>query len=382
MNDDHYMGQALRLAARALGRTRPNPVVGCVIVRDDRVVGKGYHHQAGRPHAEVEALRLAGASAKGATAYVTLEPCSHFGRTPPCTDALARAGIARVVAAMVDPNPRVAGRGVEDLKEHGMEVKVGVRETDARSLNLPFITWITRGRPMVTLKAASSLDGKMATRGGESQWITGEMARLRGQRLRDMHDVVMVGIGTILSDNPRLTCRLPGGRDPIRLVVDTHLRIPDDAAVFTSSESAPLWIATTGLAPADRREELAERPGVRVLVCRQDDFGRVDLGDLLMQLGRLDVTSVLSESGGTLSHALLAARLADRLALFLAPKLVGGRDAPGFLDGVGLGVERLEHAPMVVNPRLCMAGDDLVFSGEIHYPELGQSPEGMPCLRV
>ncbi|MBF0184399.1 MAG: bifunctional diaminohydroxyphosphoribosylaminopyrimidine deaminase/5-amino-6-(5-phosphoribosylamino)uracil reductase RibD [Magnetococcales bacterium] len=364
--DQRYMGQALRLARRAIGRTRPNPMVGCVLVRAGRVVGKGYHQQAGGPHAEVWALRQAGALAGGATAYVTLEPCSHFGRTPPCADALLQAGVARVVVAMTDPNPQVAGRGVQRLRAGGVVVDEGVLQAEAARLNAPFVSWITRGRPLLTVKMASSLDGKTATCGGESQWITGATARQWVQRMRAEHDAVLTGIGTVLADNPRLNSRLPGGRDPVRVVVDSALRTPLSAALVTSSEQAPLWIASTERADRERRaawQALEESGRVSLLTCRATAEGRVDLTDLLAQLAQRNLLSVLVEAGAQLSGALFAAGLVDRLALFLAPSLLGGAAAPGLLAGVG--VARLAEAWRLHDCRVSMVGEDLLLEGAV-----------------
>ncbi|MBF0622164.1 MAG: bifunctional diaminohydroxyphosphoribosylaminopyrimidine deaminase/5-amino-6-(5-phosphoribosylamino)uracil reductase RibD [Magnetococcales bacterium] len=368
--DRNRMKRALRLAARAAGRTRPNPMVGCVIVQGDQVIGQGFHPKAGEPHAEVFALREAGDAARGATAYVTLEPCSHQGRTPPCADALVAAGVSRVVVAMVDPNPKVAGRGVARLREAGITVDVGLCESEAQALNQPFVTWVTWGRPMVTLKAATSLDGKIATRTGHSQWITGPAARQRVQRMRDTHDVVMVGSGTVKADDPRLNCRLSKGRDPIRLVVDSKLAIDDSAKLFHSGD-APLWIATTDQAPIARRRALELRDNVRILTCWQDSQGRVDLSDLMQRLGELEVTSVLSEAGGRLTASLLEDRLADRLALFMAPKLIGGQDAEGVLAGVG--VNLLSECPTLCNMQTRMVGPDLLLEGSLCYPGAGDA---------
>ncbi|MBF0358449.1 MAG: bifunctional diaminohydroxyphosphoribosylaminopyrimidine deaminase/5-amino-6-(5-phosphoribosylamino)uracil reductase RibD [Magnetococcales bacterium] len=356
------MDQALRLAARAVGRTRPNPVVGCIIVANKKVVGRGFHPKAGEPHAEVFALRDAGEMASGATAYVTLEPCSHTGRTPPCADALIKSGISRVVVAMTDPNPKVSGRGIKKLQAAGIEVKVGVRQVEAQALNRPFIIWIDKGRPMLTLKMASSLDGKTATKTGESQWITCPEARLRVQNMRSRHDLVMVGIGTVLADDPRLNSRIAGGRDPIRLVVDSNLRIPDGATIFESSKSAPLWIATLKKNSQERMKELTRR-GVLLIQCRETSAGKVDLVDMMEQLGRLEITSVLSEAGGILSDALLQASVVDRLALFLAPKLIGGQDAPGLLKGAG--IEKLAQAEKIAGLTVTMVGSDLLLEGAI-----------------
>ncbi|MBF0623360.1 MAG: bifunctional diaminohydroxyphosphoribosylaminopyrimidine deaminase/5-amino-6-(5-phosphoribosylamino)uracil reductase RibD [Magnetococcales bacterium] len=368
------MARALALAARGAGRTRPNPTVGCVVVADGRAVGWGWHRRAGAPHAEVEALAMAGSRAQGATAYVTLEPCSHFGRTPPCADALIRAGVARVVAAVTDPNPRVAGQGLERLRQAGIEVTLGVGQQEASRLLAPFFSWVTRGRPSLTLKSAASLDGKIATRSGESQWITGPAARTRVQRLRDVHDLVLVGIGTVLADDPQLNCRLPGGRDPVRLVVDSQLRTPPDSRILTSSTTAPTWIATTGTADPDRAKRLAAA-GAEILHCPDDGQGRVDLAALLTLLGQRDITSVLSEAGGTLTQALLDARLADRLALFLAPRLIGGRTAPGFLAGAGIG--HLADSPWLEDMTVTRLGDDWLLEGSLRYTPASETP----CLR-
>ncbi|MBF0310905.1 MAG: bifunctional diaminohydroxyphosphoribosylaminopyrimidine deaminase/5-amino-6-(5-phosphoribosylamino)uracil reductase RibD [Magnetococcales bacterium] len=365
MMDSTYMAQALRLAARAEGRTRPNPVVGCVVVRENRVVGRGYHHRAGEPHAEVEALTEAGEAARGATVYVTLEPCSHTGRTPPCADALLRAGVRKVVAAMSDPDPRVSGSGFARLREGGVEVVSGVLEEEAHALNRPFVTRILRQRPLITLKMAATLDGKVATRTRESQWITGEGARMAVQRLRDRHDVVMTGIGSVLADDPRLNCRLKGGRDPVRLVVDSRLRIPPDRAIFSSSRSAPLWIATVLAPEAETCRALMERwgeSGLRLLHCRATATGRVDLPDLMQRVAEAGMNSLLSEGGSELAGALVDAGLVDRLALFVAPLLFGGREAPPILGG--LGVARIAEARTLKNLAVRNVGQDLLITGD------------------
>lgn len=391
--DLRFMRQALRLAARGVGHTRPNPVVGCVIVqaapsphaasrRCVRVIGKGFHHRAGEAHAEVLALRQAGyqphaphtegpqetTQTHGSTVYVTLEPCSHHGRTPPCADALIRAGVARVVVAMQDPNPQVAGKGVQRLRDAGITVTVGLCAAEAETLNQPFITWITQKRPLLTLKMAASLDGKTATHTGESQWITGPVARQHVQKMRAQHDVVMVGIGTVLADNPRLNCRLAKGhnplsyRDPIRLVVDSTLRMPHHAAILTASTTAPLWVATTEQSSTARQEALRER-GVLLLICRTTPSGHVDLTDLLEQLGKQNILSVLCEAGALLNTALLEANLVDRLALFLAPKLIGGQAAPGLLQGKGVAL--LTDAHRLTKLRITPVGEDLLLEGTL-----------------
>ncbi|MBF0632042.1 MAG: bifunctional diaminohydroxyphosphoribosylaminopyrimidine deaminase/5-amino-6-(5-phosphoribosylamino)uracil reductase RibD [Magnetococcales bacterium] len=355
------MDRALRLAARGLGRTHPNPVVGCLLVKDGRVIGQGFHPKAGLGHAEVHALARAGTHARGATAYVTLEPCSHHGRTPPCADALIAAGVTEVVAAMTDPDPRVAGRGFARLKEAGIVVHVGTRASQACVLNAPFISRILRGRPLVSVKMAASLDGKTATRTGHSQWITGPEARTSVGRLRDTHDVIMVGVGTLLADNPRLNCRIAGGRDPIRLVVDSRLRTPLDAAIWTASD-APLWLATVGDEHREEARRLRDR-GATLLVCRDDGQGRVSMPDLMLRLGTLGINSVLSEAGSTLTGTLLACDLVDRLFLYLAPMLIGGQDAPGLLGGMG--IARLTDAFTLENTQVISLGRDFLVSATL-----------------
>ncbi|MGC8784043.1 MAG: bifunctional diaminohydroxyphosphoribosylaminopyrimidine deaminase/5-amino-6-(5-phosphoribosylamino)uracil reductase RibD [Armatimonadota bacterium] len=331
--EEIFMRRALALARR--GYTAPNPMVGAVLVKDGRVVGEGYHRRAGMPHAEVEALRRAGEKARGATLYVTLEPCSHWGRTPPCTDALIEAGVRCVYAAMQDPNPQVAGKGFEKLREVGIEVQVGVLEERARQLNEVFIKYHTTGMPFVTVKAAMSLDGKIATHTGDSKWITDEPARRLVHRLRARHDAVMVGVGTVLKDDPLLTARLPRLKEPLhrlRVIVDSRLRCPEEARVL-SVEDSPTLIATTASAPPEKVARLRER-GVEVAMLPADD-GRVDLRALMTMLAQRGVTGVLCEGGGTLIAALFARRLVDKVMFFYAPRIIGGREAPTAVEGDG-----------------------------------------------
>jgi len=331
--EEIFMRRALALARR--GYTAPNPMVGAVLVKDGRVVGEGYHRRAGMPHAEVEALRRAGEKARGATLYVTLEPCSHWGRTPPCADALIEAGVRCVYAAMQDPNPQVAGKGFEKLREAGIEVQVGVLEERARQLNEIFIKYHTTGMPFVTVKAAMSLDGKIATHTGDSKWITDEPARRLVHRLRARHDAVMVGVGTVLKDDPLLTVRLPRIKEPLhrlRVIVDSRLRCPEEAQVLRVEDS-PTLIATTESAPPDKIARLRER-GVEIAVLPADG-GRVDLRALIAMLAQRGVTGVLCEGGGTLIAALFAQRLVDKVVFFYAPRIIGGRDAPTAVEGDG-----------------------------------------------
>jgi diaminohydroxyphosphoribosylaminopyrimidine deaminase/5-amino-6-(5-phosphoribosylamino)uracil reductase len=331
-----WMRRALRLADR--GFTPPNPMVGCVLVRDGVNVGEGWHPYAGQPHAEVFALRAAGESAAGATAYVTLEPCSHFGRTPPCADALIAARVRRVVVATLDPDPRVSGRGLARLQAAGIEVALGVLEAPAQRVNEAFLHFHTTGVPFVTLKAAMTLDGKIATRTGDSQWITGPKARRFVHLQRARSGAVLVGIGTLLADDAQLTARLPGvtlPRQPLRIVVDSHLRTPPDcAAVRLATPEMPLLIATRESVDSDRARALL-REGVEILTLPPDATGRVDLKALVQELGSRQIISIWVEGGGELHAALLKAGLAHKALFFIAPKLLGGKDAPTPLEGVG-----------------------------------------------
>ena len=321
------MRRALELAAAAEHRTAPNPMVGAVVVRDGAVVGEGWHQRAGGPHAEVVALEMAGDLARGADLYVTLEPCPTTGRTGPCTERILAAGVRRVHAATLDPNPKVDGRGVARLRGAGVEVVVGEGAAEAIDLIRFYSTWMTTGRPFVTLKLATSLDGKVASAGGESRWITSSEARRAAHQLRSDHDAVMVGVGTVLADDPALTVRhRPDGRQPIRVVVDSHLRTPPTARVLDQS-AARTWIATL----SDQAGELAPQDLIPV-PARQ---GRVCLEALLDELGRRQITSVLVEGGPTLVGALVAQRLADRVVLFVAPLVLGGRGALSAVGGAG-----------------------------------------------
>lgn len=358
--DVRYMRRALALARRAAGRTRPNPMVGAVVVREGRVVGEGYHRQAGTPHAEVHALQAAGPLARGATLYVSLEPCAHHGRTPPCTDAILAAGIRRVVAATVDPNPLVAGRGLERLRRAGLEVATGVLEEEARELNAAFFKYITAGRPLVTFKYAMTLDGKVASRTGAARWISSPAARRLVHRWRAAADAVVVGVGTVLADDPELTVRLVRGRDPVRVVVDSRLRTPASARVVAAAarSPAPTWIATTELAPPERRAALAAA-GAEVLVLPARG-GRVDLHGLLAELARREITGVLLEGGPTLAAAFLEEGLVDRVAAFVCPLLLGGVTAPGPVGGAGR-ADPAEALPLQ-DVRWRRVGDDLLVT--------------------
>lgn len=340
-----WMARALKLAERGRYTTDPNPRVGCVLVKDERVVGEGWHERAGEPHAEVHALRAAGEAARGATAYVTLEPCSHHGRTGPCARALVEAGVARVVVAMQDPNPQVAGRGITLLRDAGLEVTVGVLEDEALALNPGFVMRMSHGRPFVRLKMAMSLDGRTAMRSGESQWITGPQARREVQRLRARASAILTGVESIIFDNARLTVRaeqlaLPDGetiaaRQPLRVVVDSRLRLPLAAACLR--EPGRTLVATLAEHDPERRERL-EEAGAEVVTMPAGADGRVELDTLLQHLAETEqANEVLLETGATLAGAMLEANLIDEMQLFVAPTLLGGEARPLFaLPGLSL----------------------------------------------
>ena len=363
MHDDELqMRRALRLAA--LGRhASPNPMVGCVITSDaGQKVGEGWHPKPGEPHAEVFALRQAGEGARGGTAYVTLEPCSHHGRTPPCADALLAAGIRRVVCAMADPDMRVSGSGFEKLRAGGVEVSVGLLQAKARELNAAYVKHRETGLPWVVLKTAMTLDGKIATANGDSQWITSKVSRLAVHRqLRDRSDAILTGIGTVLTDDPSLTTRLTHkpGRNPWRVIVDSQLRMPlDSEPVQLSGEDGRTIIAATEAADPARQAALEAR-GCQVLICKSAS-GRVDLRDLLDCLGtRGDMVGVLVESGGALAASLLAQSLVDRWVGFIAPKVIGGDAAPGPIGGFG--IARMADAQSVQLRKVWRCGPDIVF---------------------
>jgi diaminohydroxyphosphoribosylaminopyrimidine deaminase / 5-amino-6-(5-phosphoribosylamino)uracil reductase len=360
--DTAYMWRALTLAERAAGLTSPNPVVGAVVVVGDTIVGEGFHRAAGQPHAEVEALANAGERARGATLYVTLEPCTHQGRTPPCAPAVIAAGIERVVIATKDPNPRINGRGIEALRQAGLTVDTGLLATEAHAQNRAFFTWARWARPHVTLKAAMTLDGKIADIHGQSRWITGETARAEAHRLRSRSDAIVVGIGTAIQDDPALTVRLadPWPREPFRVIIDSEARLPVTARVIQAGTPARAIIAV-GLAEPTPRTRALEEAGATVVRCPAPG-GRVDVARLLAWLGEREVTAVLLEGGGEVNAAFLEAGLVDRVAVFIAPVLLGGRAAAALVAGAGRPLkEALRVRGMTVRP----VGEDFLLEGDI-----------------
>jgi len=319
--DHAFMSRALQLAEKGLYTTTPNPRVGCVITRNDEIVGSGWHEKVGQPHAEINALAMAGTAARGATAYVTLEPCSHHGRTPPCTDALIRAGIARVVIAMQDPNPQVLGSGIAALKQAGITVQTGLMHNLAEALNTGFIKRMQQKKPWVSVKMAVSLDGKTALNNGQSQWITGEAARRDGHHWRARSCAIMTGIGTIRADNPRLTVRhTRTSRQPKKIIIDNHLAIPIDADILKEGDTC---IFTTSAGNTAKIARL-ERMGVHVIPSERTDQGQVNLASVMTTLAQLECNEILVEAGSALSGALIRTGLVDELIIYMAPSLLGG----------------------------------------------------------
>ncbi|CAN5917935.1 bifunctional diaminohydroxyphosphoribosylaminopyrimidine deaminase/5-amino-6-(5-phosphoribosylamino)uracil reductase RibD [soil metagenome] len=342
------MRAALALARRSLGRTWPNPAVGCVIVKDGQVIARGRTREGGRPHAEADAIAQASGSGTsgslaGATVYVTLEPCAHHGRTPPCADALVAAGVARVVSALEDPDPRVKGQGHARLKGAGIAVEVGEGAMEAAEINAGFLLRLGEGRPLFDLKLASSLDGRIATAAGESKWTTGEGARADGQRLRATHDAILIGLGTARADDPELTCRLPGlaARSPLRIVLDSRARLAPTSRLAATARQVPVWVICTSAAPAEARERL-QAAGVEIIEVSATAEGRVDVAAVASTLGGRGLTRVLIEGGGEIASAFLKAGLVDRVSSYRAGLVIG---ADGRSAVAAIGTNRLDFAP-------------------------------------
>lgn len=359
--DNKYMKRALTLARKGIGNTSPNPAVGCVIVKDGKIVGEGWHRRAGGPHAEIDALEKAGETARGADVYVTLEPCSHTGKTPPCCDALSRAGVRRVVAGMMDPNPKVNGTGLDMLRRAGIETECGVLEAECRDINRAFIKQITTGMPYVTYKCAMTLDGKIATATGESRWISCEQSRRYVHRMRAERDAIMVGVDTIIADNPQLTVRLVRGRNPIRVIVDTHLRTPESVGVIEGKSAKRTIIATTESHP--RVHLRYTQQGAGILVCEEQD-GHVSMQDLLCKLGGMGIQSILLEGGSRLAGDMLKKGLIDEFVIFVAPKVLGN---DGFAPFSMRGITKIDEAIRLNFGQVARFGQDIIIHA---YPEI------------
>ncbi|ODG92993.1 riboflavin biosynthesis protein RibD [Gottfriedia luciferensis] len=354
------MNLAIQNAIATKGQTDPNPLVGSVIVNDNRIVGIGAHLKAGEPHAEINALRMAGDKAEGGTIYVTLEPCSHHGRTGPCAEAIVRAGLKKVVVATLDPNPLVAGRGVKILQDAGIEVTIGVCEEQSIKMNEVFNKYIVKNIPFVVMKSASTLDGKIATHSSDSKWITSAEARNDVHQLRNEIGAILVGVNTVLKDNPELTTRIPNGRNPVRVILDSTLKIPLESKVV-SDQQAETWIFTSQKHSEQKRIEL-ENLGVKVFVT--SDLNRVDLNEMLKILGEHSISSLLVEGGGEVNASFMNQNLVDKVIVYLAPKLIGGKNAPTFLEGTG--IDKMGQAIELEEIELTKIGPDYKFIG---YPK-------------
>jgi diaminohydroxyphosphoribosylaminopyrimidine deaminase/5-amino-6-(5-phosphoribosylamino)uracil reductase len=355
----------LALEAGALGTPSPNPHVGAVVVRGGEVVGRGHHERAGEDHAEIAALRDAGPAARGATLYVTLEPCNHEGRTPPCTGAVIAAGLARVVVGCRDPNPHVAGGGVETIAAAGVRVDVGCREAEARKLIAPWSKFVTTGLPYVTLKLGLSLDGRIASRTGSSKWVTGPEARARVHLLRAHHDAVVIGIGTALADDPRLTVRDAPGQSPLRIVFDTKLRLPLSGRLVQTAREVPTWVICTTDAPSSAEGQLVER-GVEVLRAPASAEGRIDPLAALRMMASRGIVAAMIEGGAELAGSVLAGAAVDELHAFIAPILLGPRGRPGAVDWAGPATPA--EAPCIADPQWEVCGVDAHVWGSLRYP--------------
>jgi diaminohydroxyphosphoribosylaminopyrimidine deaminase/5-amino-6-(5-phosphoribosylamino)uracil reductase len=362
-DDQRWMGMALEEGAH--GMPSPNPHVGAVVVHGGKLVGRGHHERAGEDHAELAALREAGAKAAGATLYVTLEPCNHVGRTPPCTDAVVAAGLARVVIGCRDPNPHVAGGGLEKLREAGLRVDIACREAEAKKLIAPWAKFVTTGLPYVTLKLGLSLDGRIASRTGASKWVTGPEARARVHVLRAQHDAVVIGIGTALADDPRLTVRDAPGQSPLRIVFDTKLRLPLAGRLVQSAREVPTWVICTTDAPSSAEEQLIER-GVEVLRAPPSAEGRIDPLAALRMMASRGIVAALIEGGAELAGSVLAGAAVDELHAFIAPILLGPRGRPGAVDWAGPATPA--EAPCIADPQWEVCGVDAHVWGTLRYP--------------
>lgn len=369
--DRKYMARALQLALRGAGHTRPNPMVGAVLVKDGRIIGEGWHKQYGGPHAEVNTFASATEDPEGATLYVSLEPCSHYGKTPPCADLIIRKKVARVVAALEDPNPLVSGRGFRKLRANGIRVTVGVLAEEARHINDVFLTYVTRKRPFVLYKAAMSLDGKIACHTGESQWISSEKSREEVQRLRGILSGIMVGAGTVIADNPRLTCRMEEYENPARIIVDGKLRVPLESRIF--HEPGRNIILTTSEASPEKKKAL-ENLGVELIEADSEEPGKVDLKSAMLALGIKGIDGILLEGGPTLAASALEAGIIDAVRFYIAQKIIGGREAPSPFAGTG--AAHMNEVVPLTDAVYGTSGDDLWIQAYIQRekkePEAGE----------
>ena len=364
MLKEEYMALALELAKKGMGRVHPNPMVGAIIVKDGKILGQGYHQKCGEGHAEVNAFKDAeqrNENVEGAEMYVTLEPCSHFGKTPPCADKIIEKKISKVFIGTLDPNPLVAGRGVKKLEDAGIEVEYGILESECYKLNEVFMKYIVEKVPFVVMKTGMSLDGKIATYSGESKWITGEKSREDVHKLRNELTGIMVGINTVLKDNPELTCRIEGGRNPIRIVVDSNLRIPMDCKIVNTAKEVETIVATTDKSNLEKKKNL-ENKGVKIIVVSSKNE-KVDLKELMIILGNLKIDSILLEGGGTLNFSALEQKIVDKVKIYIAPKIIGGEASKTPIEGTG--IKNLKEAFKINNLAVSKIGEDILIEGYV-----------------
>ncbi|MCH5253075.1 MAG: bifunctional diaminohydroxyphosphoribosylaminopyrimidine deaminase/5-amino-6-(5-phosphoribosylamino)uracil reductase RibD [Lachnospiraceae bacterium] len=359
MTKQEYMQLALELAKKGMGHTSPNPMVGCVVVKDGKVVTEGFHERYGEYHAERNALTRYDGDLTGADLYVTLEPCCHHGNTPPCTDIIIEKGIGRVFVGSMDPNPKVAGKGAAILKEHGITVETGILEKECNELNEVFFHYITTGLPYVVMKYAMTLDGKIATATGDSKWITGEEARSHVHMLRKKYSAIMVGIGTVLADDPMLNCRLEEGVDPVRIICDSGLRIPPDSRIVKTAGEIPTIVAYV-VGDSEKERKLKEA-GIELI--QTSGQNTVDLPELMKELGRRKIDSVLIEGGGTLHGTMLKSGLVSRVYCYVAPKLIGGKEAKSPVEGAGFSL--MNEALKIEETEIVEFGNDVCISGRV-----------------
>ena len=360
LDDNYYMRMAIRLARKGIGKTNPNPMVGTIIVKDGKIIGRGYHKKCGDYHAEINAINNVKGSIRGSTFYITLEPCSHYGRTPPCVDTLIKKGLKRVVVGTHDHNPEVNGKGIKILRSKGIKVDVGILDTECRQLNEHYFKFIKSGIPYVTAKYAQSLDGRIATKTGDSQWISSEASRKYVHFLRSTNDGIMVGAGTVIADNPQLTVRHVKGKNPLRIIVDSKLRIPIKSSVLTDDNPHQTIIATTSNIPA-RKITAIKKLGVEVLVVRKERNGKVSFSSLLKELGKKEIMSVLVEGGSGMITALLKVNLVDKMIIPISPRILGkGLEAIGDLN-----INKIKDAIKFSSFKTMKKGDDLIFEGTI-----------------
>lgn len=360
-NHAYFMKLAMKLAAKAKGKTSPNPMVGALVVKNSRILGWGYHEKAGRPHAEVIALERAGKKAKGATLYVTLEPCAHFGRTPPCVNRIIKSGVKEIIVGMVDPNPLNNGRGITALKKNKIKVKVGFLEAQLKKQNAVFIKYITKRIPFVTVKVGQSLDGKIATKTGDSKWITSDKSRAYAHRLRQNYDAVMVGVNTVLRDNPTLNVWF-SRKQPLKIVVDSQLSISQDANIFSrNTEAIVVTLPVKSGQETENRKILSEKAKILEV---KEKAGQVNLKDMMKKLAQLEITNILVEGGGTLIGSMFDEGLVDKILFFVSPKIIGGKEAISSV--MGKGISRIDKSIKLKAIKLKRIGEDFLIEGDVN----------------